>query len=436
MAPRNTEELVVWYAILGTWPAYLTGTLYVIAPVLAWSLFFLLIKRSAFDVFLDSPQNDRNAIPVYSWIACLWVVGMLLMEVALIAGMLNHHFGIGSIIKSTIGWAKGWALFAIFILVGGLNIRSELVIRACAWVCIHTLIWFPVAFLAWLIGLPQSLFVSPVQAIGGPGPEFFEVRLYEIDPSSGNPRWRLFTPWAPALGMVANIYFVMCLYEKNRVLKYAALFSAIMMVVISFSRLGIIALLGSAAAAFYLSLLGKPAVLWLTGISASIVGAAAPPLLASVDVVVEKFRNARAGSSRVRSALAEISLARWREEAPWLGHGVMERGPHLVEYMMIGSHHTWFGLLYVKGILGFASLAIPLLATFLFTWWRSLTQKLGRLSLAIVLILFAYSFGENLEVLVYIFWPGLLIIGICCATPRHVTNSADNIENNLASSSQ
>ncbi len=430
MAPRNTEELIVWYAILGTWPAYLTGTLYVVAPVIGWLLFFLLIKRCVFDLSTGPESSSQQHKPVITWIACLWVVGMLFMEVALIGGLINHHFGLGTIIKSTIGWAKGWALFAIFILIGGLNIRSELVIRACCLVCIHTLLWFPIAFLAWVIGFQQVLFTSPVQVVGGPGPEFFQVRLYEIDPSSGWPRWRLFTPWAPALGMVANTYFVLCLFEKNTLLKYLSLFSAVLMVLISFSRLGIIVLLGTAAAAFYLSLLAKPVVLWLTGVSATLVGVAAPPLLASVDVVVERFRSARAGSSRVRSALAEISLARWREEAPWLGHGVMERGPHLVEYMMIGSHHTWFGLLYVKGIVGFLSLAIPLLVTFIYTWWRSLADKTGRMALSVILILFAYSFGENLEILVYLFWPGLLIIGIACARAR----PSDRAQNHLATS--
>lgn len=215
MAPRNTEELIVWYAILGTWPAYLTGTLYVVAPVIAWSLFFLLIKRCVFNILGGPGSDNHQHKPVITWIACLWVLGMVFMEVALVGGLVNHHFGLGTIIKSSIGWAKGWALFAIFILIGGLNIRSELVVRACSFVCIHSLLWFPITFLAWIIGFQQVLFISPVQVVGGPGPEFFEVRLYEIDPSSGWPRWRLFTPWAPALGMVANTYFVLCLFEKT-----------------------------------------------------------------------------------------------------------------------------------------------------------------------------------------------------------------------------
>ena len=32
--------------------------------------------------------------------------------------------------------------------------------------------------------------------------------------------------------------------------------------------------------------------------------------------------------------------------------------------------------------------------------------------LAILFILFLYTFGENLEVLVYLYWPGMIIMGI------------------------
>ena len=44
------------------------------------------------------------------------------------------------------------------------------------------------------------------------------------------------------------------------------------------------------------------------------------------------------------------------------GHGTVERGPHIVEYMPIGSHHTWNGLLFVKGMVGYAGLAVPMAA--------------------------------------------------------------------------
>ena len=79
--------------------------------------------------------------------------------------------------------------------------------------------------------------------------------------------------------------------------------------------------------------------------------------------------------------------------------------------MPIGSHHTWFGLLFVKGMVGFISLAVPLLWTFLEMLLLAQVSALGRLGLAVAFILFFFSFGENLEILAYLFWPGLVVLG-------------------------
>ncbi len=90
----------------------------------------------------------------------------------------------------------------------------------------------------------------------------------------------------------------------------------------------------------------------------------------------------------------------------------MERGPHLVEYMPIGSHHTWYGLLFVKGIVGFYSLAIPMLMSLMVLLIKAQRYAVGEAGLAVLLILFLYTFGENLEILAYLYWPGLIIMGL------------------------
>ncbi len=135
-------------------------------------------------------------------------------------------------------------------------------------------------------------------------------------------------------------------------------------------------------------------------------------------------------------ALKRIAVYRWKVEAPLWGHGIVEKGPHLVEGMPIGSHHTWAGLLFVKGAAGFAALALPMLASFVDLLIRALDSRrqLARVGLSIVIILFLYTFGENLEILVYLYWPGLVVMGLALqeaaapgsatSTPRH---SADGL---------
>jgi hypothetical protein len=80
--------------------------------------------------------------------------------------------------------------------------------------------------------------------------------------------------------------------------------------------------------------------------------------------------------------------------------------------MPIGSHHTWYGLLYVKGIVGCIGLALPLLWSMIEMVLLAQYTKRGRFGLTIVFLMIFYSFGENLEILAYLFWPSSLILGI------------------------
>jgi hypothetical protein len=125
-----------------------------------------------------------------------------------------------------------------------------------------------------------------------------------------------------------------------------------------------------------------------------------------------KFTAARKDSSRVRAALGRIAKYRWEKEAPIWGHGVVEKGPHLVEYMPIGSHHSWFGLLFVKGIVGFLALALPMAWSFGDLTVKAQKSESAQVGLSMVLVLMFYTFGENLEILAYLFWPGLVMMGI------------------------
>jgi hypothetical protein len=70
--------------------------------------------------------------------------------------------------------------------------------------------------------------------------------------------------------------------------------------------------------------------------------------------------------------------------------------------------------LFVKGIVGFLALAAPMLMTTFELVRRAMNPKyqLGSVGLSIVVILLMYTFGENLEILVYLYWPGLIMLGL------------------------
>ncbi len=416
LTPANAEERLIWFALTATYPLYFLGALYISGPVIAWLLGLLWAWRR----FSGAPIR---ALPLGIW---LWLLGMLAMLVALVVGHLDWQLGTGKLIKSSIGWAKGWALLALFILAGTLSVRPALLYRAAMVVCLHTLLLAPLFVLAWLLGLPNTPYVSPLKVIGGPGPEFFAVSLYEIDPGSGLPRWRLFTPWAPALGFVANIFFLFALQEQERRWRLIGISASILMILMSQSRLAAVSLV-------FLALLPLGLRL-IRGGYLVVLGAAASTLFALVGVYLlemalgfwESFKGARADSTRVRAALARIALQRWQSEAPVWGHGVVERGPHLVEYMPIGSHHSWYGLLFVKGAVGFAALAVPLLFSLVSLGLCAHRNPVLRTGFAACCLLLLYTFGENLEILSYLIWPALLAIGQAHATPA--TGSAPAAE--------
>lgn len=408
--PENFAERMIWWSMKYTYAIWLVGGLYVVGSVLGWILLWYLIKQIRLQT-ADMPESEKISIPISIWI---WIIGMAAMEVALIAGHLDFNLGTGLMIKSSIGWAKGWASLALYPLAGCLRIRPEILYRGACIVGFHTLLIIPFLIVTPSLHLPQVLYVSPLRAIGGPGNEFFDVPLYEIDGSTGDLRWRLFTPWGPALGFVGNVFFMLALQERDKKWKIRGLIGAIVMCLVCKSRLAQVCLILIPLATNIISKLGQPVVLFGLGFLSYLGGIFSPIITNALDEFWDKFKSARAGSTRVRFALKRIAVYRWETEAYIWGHGVVEDGPHLVEHMPIGSHHSWAGLLFVKGIVGFIALATPMAITGLDLLVKAVDPRkpTAKVGLSIVMILLLYTFGENLEILVYLFWPGLVVMGI------------------------
>lgn len=407
---RAPEDLIVAVALAATWFVYLFGGLYVLGPVLGVGLTGLLFAR----VYLTGDGVSTRAVPAIPGGVWVWILGMLVMLLALEVGHMNQNLGLGQTIKSTIGWAKGWALLALFPLIGAcMNIKVETIIRAAGWVALGTLLLTPVFLVAPMVGLPKVLFVSPLKLVGGPGPEFFAVQLYSIEPTDGSTRLRYFTPWSPAAGMIGNMYLIFALSDKRRFWKWMGVLSALAMIWTSKSRLAL------AAAMFIWPVViavgeSKRPVMWFTAtLGLLMLTPMAQGILDWIDATLNSVKSMRADSTRVRELLGDIAIERWWNEAPIWGHGVVERGPHAVEYMPIGSHHTWFGLLFVKGAVGAIALAIPLAWSLIeFALLAVTRSKAGRIAFGMVLLMSFYSIGENLEILAYLIWPGLIVMGI------------------------
>ena len=401
---HTAAESLISGAIQWTWGLWLVGGLYIAGPVLGCAL----AGMALWALYLQKPE--ANTVPFAVW---LWIAGMAAMLLILWIGHANFQLGLGKTIKSSIGWAKGWALMALFPLAGAvLCVRAEVITRAICKLGLQTLIVMPIFLIAPMIGLPERLWVSPLQVLGGAGPDYFTAQLYTIEPGVGRPRWQFFAPWSPAAGMMGVVYVLLAARERNVGWKVIGVAGGLALAIFSQSRLALVALAVIAPVVWgaarydraYMWMLATPLVL--------AVGVVGPTLVELGDAAMSEFSAARADSSRVRAALGRIAIDRWETEAYWFGHGIVENGPHLVEYMPIGSHHTWYGLLFVKGLLGAIALAVPLAATVVILFARSLSDKSARVGLSMTLCLLLYSLGENLEILAYLYWPALVMIGI------------------------
>ena len=413
ISPRNPAEAMVWKALRWTWPFYFVGALYVVGPVLAWTLAGLAALSLYLGPAVRADLRARGPVPPIVW---GWFMGMAVMLVALWAGHLDWGLGMKQTIKSSIGWAKGWALLALFPFVGAvLPIRREILVRGQCIVGLWTLALLPIMVPAPYAGLPEKIFTSPLKAVGGPGPEYFSVYFFTWDPASWTPRWQFYAPWSPFAALLGVLQVCFALEEKNRKWRAIGIAAGVAMIVLSKSRMGMVGLVACTIGPRMLPLLLKGwAWQLVAGLTASlaIVGTA---LIQGLKDGVAAFKGARADSTRVRETLQRIAGERWQNEAFWFGHGTVQPGAHIVEYMPIGSHHTWWGLLFVKGLVGMLALLLPMLWQTGLVLVDATRNPRGRLPLAVVMTITLLSFGENLEIEAYMMWPGLMILGIHAA---------------------
>lgn len=403
---RSLEEQVLYYALSGTWVIYFLGAMYLMPPVLGWSLLGLWASQRI-------KGENTKPIPTLVWV---WILSMLVMEIALIAGHFSWDLPIPLLIKSSIGWMKGWALFAVFALVGAcMKVRATVLAKAASNLANQTLWLIPIMLIAPAIGLPGSLYQSPLSMLGGPGPEYFEVQIYGAG-FSGDTRWRFFAPWAPAATVAFGVLTPLILRHKATAKVTAAGIIAIVMVVMmSKSRLGLISIPCTLLFTAVLARLTSPRVLWTAAAVTVVAGLLGGPLFELAMEKKEALTQMRADSSYVRNVLARIAMYRWQTEAPIFGHGVVEAGPPIVEEMPIGSHHSWYGLLFVKGAVGFAALLVPLLVSFVLLGLRAQKSRNARAALATIIFFSFSTFTENVEMLAYLMWPGFVLIGIAAA---------------------
>ena len=404
---KNKYEMIVWWTIICTIPLWLIGGIYIVGSILGWALCALKIFKTR----IIAKQNTfKTNILVLSWL-----IGASILLMSLLIGHYNFELGLLTTLKSSIGWAKGWALFPLYIVSGFLPIRKEIIIRSIALNSILMLAMVVIGVFVFAFGIEGSIYTSPLRIVSpGNSDAFFDFTLLYRDLATNAIKVRLFAPWSPALGLLANTYFWIIINESDKRIRNIAILSVVVLCIMSVSRAALISITIIPSILYLLTRIKGYLLFFASSLLTTIVSIYYDYIVAFVLDLWFLIRNTRIDSSRIRSLLTEISLQRWMDEAFWWGHGIVIQGPKLVENILVGTHNTWVHLLYAKGLIGLVAFLLPMAILLLLSFMSFLKNKDDKLStscLGIVLVLWQYSVSENLEMLAYLYWPSLLFIG-------------------------
>jgi hypothetical protein len=410
MKPLNLPETLIWYYIIGIYGIYYIGGLYIFAPALALWLSFYLAKQW-WNQTDETPDADKITISIPAYI---WLVSMLIIAFAAIIGGMDFNLGGFKIVSTLINrWLRAWALLALFPLVGHLNIRPQLIYRAVCIFCIQSLVLVPLFLILHnLFDSHTYSYISPLSKLGG-GTTFYEVKIFGSVLDGSEKRLQMIAPWAPALGLVGNIFFCICLHESNKVIRFLGMAGAAALTISSVSRTAILCLPIVPSITWILINFYNP---WLQICIASITAGGAifsSEIKGAFDEFTLGVREYRSGSTKARDAIQQLAVNAWREEAPIWGHGgIAETGPVSVGSRGIGSHNTWYGILYAHGLVGAIPVAIAFGWSFFDLLQKLKTHQSAGVSISILLTLLVFSTADNIDALAYLYWPGLVILGI------------------------
>ncbi|WP_353216642.1 O-antigen ligase domain-containing protein, partial [Sandarakinorhabdus sp.] len=284
---QTPAERLIATTITSTWLLWLLGALYIVGPVLGWTLAAMAAKRLYLAPGL--PPEERP-LPLGS-LVWVWLIGMLFMLAALLVGHVTNDLGAAKTLKSSVGWAKGWALLGLFPFAAAvLDVRPAVIYHAVCRLGRQTLVLLPVFLAAPLIGLPGLLYTSPLEILGGSGPEFFKVILYTIEPGTGATRYQFFAPWSPAAGMIAVIHVLCAIEERDRRWQIVGVLAGLAVALLSQSRLALVAIAVVWPIAQGVARLRRPSTWWLAAPAVLGIGLFAPTVLALVDKLANDFK--------------------------------------------------------------------------------------------------------------------------------------------------
>jgi O-Antigen ligase len=407
--PQNLPEKLIWYYITWNYLIYLMGAQFILAPLMAWFLLgYLLIKWWLQDE--DTPLSEQIHLSTASLIGC---GAMLIVAATFLIGSLDFEENYYVIARNFFnGWVRMWSLLVIFPLIGHLNIRPQIIFRAVSIFCSQSL---ALVILFWMIAFATDgaafHYVSPLYKFGGLLNYYTVIVGNLVDVNE----WRLqmIAPWAPAMGLVGNVYFFLAMQETDKKWRYLGMAGAVVTILSTFSRTAIIGLPLVYIFGFFVDRVRNPITFFSTGISAFFAAIFIDPILDIIREFISTFKKFRQGSTTARQDLQFLAVEAWKRDAPIWGHGSFSKyGSEFTGGHSIASDNTLYGVLFQLGIVGGLSLAVAFLSVFLELIYKNMTHRYTRTGLELLGVFSVFLLTENLEASAYLYWPGLVMLGI------------------------
>lgn len=391
------EGCYFWFLVLTPlW--WMTGTLLPLAIIGTAYFFFRRIPRD----------------PAVLAIAFLWcLVGASQMLSALV-NSIQLNEGVAALPGRMVGMPSlGWIVLGMAVGVGAeYRLHSSRTVRAT---CIYGGIILCFSILSFAYGsLTSADELSVISPIGLILPssmpsvmQHFTMRFFLSDDDGfGVRRLILFFPWSTGLSMAGMTVMVVAWSERAFFWRWAGFLGGSTALVGSMSRAAVLAMAASMAIVFWvrLSRVTQMVIILITllaGITAIFSGF--EPMETTSRMLAE-VNGIREGSTDARNMIYDKSWEGFQSSpifgTGWLGEDYSEYIP-----VPIGSHSSFYGLLYTGGVVGFGMFALAFLVTLIVLISR-LPATSGATGLWVGLGMISY--GESLYSLV----PSCLIMFI------------------------
>jgi hypothetical protein len=409
MSPNNLPEKLIWYYITWNYLIYLMGAQFILAPLMAWFLLGYLIVKWWFQDE-NTPLSEQIYLSTSSLIG---IAAMLVVAITFVIGSLDFEESYYVIARNFFnGWVRMWSLLVIFPLIGHLNIRPQIIFRAVSIFCSQSLILVVLFWIiAFMTGGYSFNYISPLYKFGGLLNYYTVIIGNWVDVNE----WRvqMIAPWPPAMGLLANIYFFLVMQESDKKWKYLGMLGAVIMILSTFSRTAIIGLPLVYIFGLFIDKIRNPLIFFSSGLAAFAFTVFVDPIIDFFTQFVAMFKKFRQGSTTAREELQFLALEAWKKKAFLWGHGSFSQyGSQATGGHSVASDNTLYGVLFQLGFIGGLSLAIAFFSVFLELLQKSITYRYTKTGLEILSVFAIFLLTENLEASAYLYWPGLVMLGI------------------------